>query len=317
MEDNKKIPGERSAGVLLNLEKDIYFLFGGGNRDQTFNDSWLIKVLEGETLWEELSLNKYIQARFGSSAISINNNIYIHGGQNYLESKFYGDFYQMQIKEKRVEIIKNHTIYPFEIDKFPCERNSHSIAYYQNKIYLFGGGNGQGLLNDLWSFDIDKSVWNKHLLSGNEIKGREMHGMVCYNNYLYIFGGRLYEEIDKNLFRIDLNNFECNLFKQIPIPMCSFTYCLYKNFIIIYGGTDGNIFLKDIIIYNINNNKWAKSKYHPKIDESAFGGKISSMMAHDEDNLIIFGGSFLHRDSNEVFLVSLIDLLNENNLSPC
>jgi hypothetical protein len=316
MEENKKLPSLRSSGTFLSLSKGTFLLLGGGNREETFNDVWLLKVNENEQNWEELSLSKYIQPRFGSSAVIINNNFYIHGGQNYLESKFYGDLLQMQHKDKRVEVIKNHTIYPINIETTPCERNSHSFAPNGNIIYLFGGGTSTGLLNDLWSFNTENNIWTKHEINGANIPEREMHGMVYYDGFIYIFGGRLYEEIDKNIFKINTENYSCEVIKQLPSNMCSFSYTLYKNYIILYGGTDGNVFLKDIIIYNINNGKWARSKYSPKNEIAELGGKISSMMTHDDENLLIFGGSYIQRDCNDVYIVPLKDLLDENNLTP-
>ena len=125
------------------------------------------------------------------------------------------------------------------------------MAVKDNLIYLFGGGTSTGLLNDLWSFNTENNTWNKHNLTGSEIKPREMHGMVYYNKYLYVFGGRLYEEIDNKVYRIDTNTYNCEVVTNLPSNMCSFSYTLFKNYIILYGGTDGNVFLKDIIIYNI------------------------------------------------------------------
>lgn len=314
MEDNKNLPSARSAGVFINITKDTFILFGGGNREETFNDSWVLKIVDNESNWEKLSLSKYIQPRFGSSGSTCGNKIYIHGGQNYLESKFYGDLIEIQMKEKCLEVIKNHTIYPIDETKTPLERNSHSISFKDNILYLFGGGTSSGLLNDLWSFNIETNTWTKYNITG--ISEREMHGMVIYNNNIYIFGGRLYEQIDNNLYRINLENFNCEKLCQLPTNMCSFAYTLFKNYIIIYGGTDGNVFLKDIILYNINNNKWARSKLSPKLEIPELGGKISSMMTCDETNLIIFGGSYILKDSSELVIISLKDLLNENNLIP-
>jgi hypothetical protein len=316
MEDNKKTPSVRSAGILLNIAEGIFILFGGGNREETFKDSWLLRINDQQYSWEDVNMSKYIDPRFGSAGCIANNYILIHGGQNYLESKFYGDLIQILLKEKRLEIVKNHTIYPINIETTPCERNSHSMTVKDNLIYLYGGGTSSGLLNDLWSFNTEVKTWNKHNLNGSDIKPREMHGMVYYNKYLYIFGGRLYEEIDNKVYRIDTNTYDCQVVTNLPSNMCSFSYSLFKNYIILYGGTDGNVFLKDIVIYNISNDKWARSKYYPKNDISELGGKISSMMSHDEDNLIIFGGSYIQRDCNDVFIVSLKDLLNENNLNP-
>jgi hypothetical protein len=325
METNKK-PSERSAGNLINLKNSTYLLFGGGNREETFRDTWILQANnENEYIWTEVNLNRYIEPRFGSVAANVGNSIYLHGGQNYLEQKVYGDMHQMKLSnDLKLEYVKNHTVYPINIEETPIQRNSHSICNDGKVIYIFGGGNASGLLDDLWSFDTSTGKWSKVELKGKPISHREMHGMVYYRDtksdksYIFIIGGRLYEGIDNNVYRIDLSDYSCEIVKTIPYPLCSFSYSLYEHYIFIYGGTDGNKFMNDIIIYNISNQKWAMSKIKPRVEVNDLGGRISSMMAIDEEKeyLIIFGGSFILKDSNDLEVLSLKELLDMNNLIP-
>jgi N-acetylneuraminic acid mutarotase len=322
METNKS-PSERSAGNLIKLKDNSFFLFGGGSREETFRDTWILKVNnDKEYTWQEVSLNKYIEPRFGSISACLNESIYIHGGQNYLEHKVYGDLHQIRLNDSKLEYVKNHTIYPINIDATPIERNSHAICHDDEKLYLFGGGNSKGLLDDLWSFDISTNKWARHEIKGKQIAHREMHGMVFYKDtkldksFIFIFGGRLYEGIDNNMYKIDLNDYSCEVVKTMPFPLCSFSFCLYDHFIFIYGGTDGNKFTNDIIIYNITNQKWAQCKFKPRTDVKDLGGRISSMMAVNEgkDYIVIFGGSFILKDSNDLEILSIKELLDSNNL---
>lgn len=42
----------------------------------------------------------------------------------------------------------------------PPARSGHSIAFYQNSIYVYGGISGEGdLLNDIWVFSIAELTW--------------------------------------------------------------------------------------------------------------------------------------------------------------
>lgn len=286
--------------------------------------------------------------RFGHCGVVIRNDkedyvqIYIHGGQNHFKSAFYLDFFLIKIR-KDEDITKNNLTatdktshfnnlqfiefknlikYPVDIYNTPCERNSHTMCFDNtNKqfIYIFGGGNNLGLLNDLWAYDLKKEKFNLVALEANIIPAREMHGLIEYKDHLYILGGRLYDSIDNKIYKINLTTLKIDSdFTKLPTALCSFAYCLYKNYVIIYGGTDGVSFLNSITIYNLNNNKWAKSKlsFDIKGQEVKLDGKIGSHMSIDEENdsLIIFGGSSIHEDSNETQIFSLSALLNENNL---
>lgn len=334
MEENKKVPEARSSGILVNVNNGECLLFGGGSREGTYNDFWTLNTKD--KTWGELkTVSCHIPPRFGCVGVIANSDLYIHGGQNYLESKFYADMLHVKLNYKEIEskinsssfdlIVKNQTLYPVDKSNIttPCERNSHSIIYDQDKLlYIFGGGCTDGLLNDLWSYDITSLKWNKLDIKSEEIKHREMHGMVYYKDdkieSIYILGGRLYEGIDDKVYRIDINNnkYTSTLVSKMPLPLCSFAYAIYKTFIFIYGGTDGNKFNNEIFIHNILNGKWCKSAFQPAYTESELGGKIGAMLSIDEENdlLVIFGGSFIHRDSNDLVTYKLSDLLKENNL---
>jgi len=354
--NSNKYPEDRSSGLLLNINKGEFILFGGGNREKTFNDFWHLKIHKNSFEWQEIICSSEISCRFGIAGVVIVNgennnkdkdiNIFVHGGQNYFENKHYADMILLNLNYnfedfslKQISFVKNFTTYPLNIISCPRERNSHAMVSSQNMLYVFGGGSSDGLLNDLWEFDPIKTIWTKCKLIGVDISPREMHGMCKYTNknkenFLYIIGGRLYENVDNKIYKINLteNNekeYVCELVETLPISLCSFSYMNYKHFIIIYGGTDGINFLNEIMIYNIINHKFAKSLLvvntelnDNNLNLSPYLGRIGSMMSicadADSDNelLVIFGGSFVHKDTNSSFVVTIKELLDENNLIP-
>lgn len=280
--------------------------------------------------------------------------LYIHGGQNLFKNAFFSDFFYIKIKtsenlneepnsksqetviksvnersiklnsSKDLEIteFRNLIKYPIDIYNTPCERNSHSMCIEglnRKKLYIFGGGNSIGLLNDLWEYNLESEIFKLINLDENSIPPREMHGMIYFKDSIFILGGRLYDSIDNKIYKVNLATLKVQSdFSRLPCSLCSFAYAIYKNYLIIYGGSDGVSFLNSIFIYNLNNNKWAQSKFNFDINGQVvkIDGKIGSQMSVDEENdiLIIFGGSTIHEDSNETYILSLTALLNENNL---
>jgi len=218
--------------------------------------------------------------------------------------------------------LENLTKYPLDILKFPTERNSHSSVFdpYINSIFIFGGGNLDGLNNELWEFSLNNSKWEKHPNKGNVPNGREMHSLIFYFNQLtkaktiFLLGGRLKEDVSNEIFAYNLESKTWELFFSLPYKLCSFSAVIIKNFIVIYGGTDAVYFYNDIILLNIDTKKWFKSKIAPQEAEVGYGGKIATMSSCDEEFYIIFGGSSLSNDSNDIFILKHEELLDVNNL---
>ena len=305
MTTSENKPNARANGVLIEYDpnKNIYLLLGGSDRNQGYNDAWLL--LLNEKKWEKLSipeLNNIYTPRSGVAFSLIENNdntlsLYIHGGQNYFTQKFYSDM------------------------------NSHCMVKNDksDKLYIFGGGTNEKLMNDLWCYDIIQNKYEQINIKdiNNIIEPRELFGMCYHENKLIIFGGRLMDKIDKNSYIINLENNSCKLGAKLPFALCSFSFMKikYENvyYIIIYGGTDGNIFSNHFIVYDFSKDIFKKSSFiinkelvnnDPNL--SVFLGRISTMMAYDEKNkkIILYGGSAVDKEWDIINAVDVKDILN-------
>ena len=45
---------------------------------------------------------------------------------------------------------------PLDADLHPAPRRAHTAMLYSGKIYVFGGGSGLRVLNDLWTLDVSR-----------------------------------------------------------------------------------------------------------------------------------------------------------------
>ena len=336
-ETNQNMPNARANGILIEYDKNknTYLLIGGSDRNQGYNDSWLLLI--DDKKWQKIEIPKLSQIlspRSGVAYSIIENNdnfliLYIHGGQDFFTQTFFSDMLLLTINKCELEksTIENNTIVPLDIIKNPCERNSHCMVKDElsEQLYIFGGGTKGKLLNDLWEYDyINKKYELIEIKDINTIiEPRELFGMCLHDNNLIIFGGRLMDSIDKNSYIIDLKNKSCKKGNKLPYSLCAFSYVKikYQNeyYIIIYGGTDGKMFSNNFIIYYFSNNTFKKSKhiinkelvnYNPNL--SIFLGRISTMMAYDEknNNIILYGGSDYEKEWNIINAVPIIDILN-------
>ena len=335
--NNQNMPSARANGILIEQDKNknTYLLIGGSDRNLGYNDSWLLLI--DEKKWEKIEIPKLSQnfsPRSGVAYSIIENNdnfliLYIHGGQDFFTQTFYSDMLLLTINKSEIEksTIENNTILPLDIIKNPCERNSHCMVKDElsEKLYLFGGGTKGKLLNDLWMYDYKNKKYELIEIKdiNKIIEPRELFGMSLHDNNLIIFGGRLMDGIDKNSYIIDLKNKTCKIGNKLPFSLCAFSYVKikYKDeyYIIIYGGTDGNMFSNNFIVYNFSNNTFKKSKHiinkeliNNDPNFSVFLGRISSMMAYDEknNNIILYGGSACDKEWNVINSVPIDDILN-------
>ena len=302
---NQNTPNARANGILIEYDKNKneYLLIGGSDRNKGYNDAWILQIEEKK--WKKLiipQLNEKFSPRSGVAYTLIENNdnnlsLYIHGGLDFFNQTFYSDMLLFSFDKSNPEksYIENYTILPLDISKNPCERNSHCMVKDEvsDKLYLFGGGTKEKLLNDLWSYDYIIKKYELYNIKDITIEPRELFGMCLHENKLIVFGGRLMDKIDKNSFIIDLNDKTCKVGNKMPFALCSFSYIKikYENnwYIIIYGGTDGNIFSNSFVVYNFNDGTFKKSKHiinkelvnnDPNL--SVFLGRISAMMEYDQ-----------------------------------
>ncbi|CAK84750.1 unnamed protein product (macronuclear) [Paramecium tetraurelia] len=174
----KECPIARGGCNFLQYDKGKYLVIGGVNRSenglQEFNDFWTLHLplkdgnLAG--IWKELTLENqqlYTSRSSQAACISDDKMIYIFGGQKFLESQSTDEFYRIDTAQKVLTIVKSKNK--------PKARNSHTLTYFNERLFLFGGANENGPLNDLHIYDIKSEVWQQIKDVSELIMAREMH----------------------------------------------------------------------------------------------------------------------------------------------
>ncbi|PHJ24773.1 leucine zipper-like transcriptional regulator [Cystoisospora suis] len=95
----------------------------------------------------------------------------------------------------------------------PSPRYRHGAAAHRHCMYIFGGCNTEGLLNDLYVFNFDTRRW--HAVESSNVPSPRMSvGAHIHKNSLYIFGGR-------EAYRCFPDFYEVSV-ERIPVPPSSF-----------------------------------------------------------------------------------------------
>lgn len=85
----------------------------------------------------------------------------------------------------------------------PGEIYGHTSVSYKNKIYVFGGNDKAGYMNDfVHEFSFDTHSWNV-IKATDGPKGRHFHTANVHNGGMFIFGGKNNSYMN-DLWRFDL-----------------------------------------------------------------------------------------------------------------
>jgi len=98
----------------------------------------------------------------------------------------------------------------------PDPRASQSTAYYQGKLYIFGGMDEATVkFSDLWELDLSTQVYKEiQLPAGSPQPGpRSGHSATIFKGKMYIFGGIL--ELTKELNEMLIYDFTKGQFNII------------------------------------------------------------------------------------------------------
>lgn len=122
----------------------------------------------------------------------------------------------------------------------PLARTGHTLVPYRNKLYLFGGTDGDYHYNDSWSFDIATATWSELECIGYIPIPREGHAAAIVDDVVYVFGGRDVHGKDLgDLAAFRISNQRWYMFQNMgPAPMAKsgHSLCAAHGKVFVIGG---------------------------------------------------------------------------------
>ncbi|KAG5356048.1 Tip elongation aberrant protein 1 [Yarrowia sp. B02] len=206
--------------------------------------------------------------RYGHSLSTVGSKLFVFGGQ--LDDYFFDDLVCFDLTKLRSPECRWTTIEPAD-GVSPPPRTNHTVVTYQDKLYMYGGTDGQLWYSDTWCFDPVTSLWTQLNCSGFIPTPSEGHAATVVNDIMYVFGGRSSKGDDLGvLSALKLSSKRWFTFEnmgQAPAPRSGHSMTAYSNHkVLVMGGESHD--QDDTHVYVLDT---SRIKYPPKANPAADG----------------------------------------------
>ena len=188
--------------------------------------------------------------RYGSSAVSYENEIYLIGGAH--ESTYYTTI-------EKLDETNNQWI---ELNNQVIGRRYLTTEVVDGVIYIIGGEASDGSYVDtVQSYNISNNTLTT--VSSLPTKRKQLNSVV-YDNKIYVIGGEL-ESSGARTNVVEVYNVSSDSWSSLAL-MPTARECdvaLINDKIYAFGGYDGSNALTNVEIYNIENNSWSAANNMP------------------------------------------------------
>jgi N-acetylneuraminic acid mutarotase len=236
------------------------------------------------------------EPRSGHSAVIYNGSMYIFGGLGLHRSN---DLFKFDFDTHNWTEIKAK-----DESKVPSKRCKHSACIYENMMYIFGGWDSSGKLNDMYRYIFDRNEW-EIVPCTNPPRARSAHSVAIYQNSMYLFGG-IGDNKFNDMYRFSFKNNQWSTVNQRNPPPRRSSYGgahVYNDRLYIVCGLGCGKF-NDCHSFDFRTLEWTELKYN---NDSrvipAKRGRHTCVLAGE--NLYMFGGYVGIERSNELFVLNL------------
>jgi len=148
---NGQIPGIRSCPSWCKENQSV-FVFGGYDGVQRMNDFYECNL--DTYTWRQIPcLGSVPSPRYFHSCVMYNGKMFVFGGYNGTERL--NDMYEFDFPHNTWKRMYQSSNFLKDSGNMPSGRSSLVAQVYQNSMYVFGGYNGQVVLNDFYEFKFE------------------------------------------------------------------------------------------------------------------------------------------------------------------
>lgn len=137
--------------------------------------------------------------------------LYLFGGQfddTYFNDLAFYDLSSFRRPDSHWEFLKPETFVPPPL-------TNHTMVSYDHKLWVFGGDTLQGLINEIFMFDLAINDWALIETTGSKPPPLQEHAAVVYKDLMCVVGGK--DEQDVYMNSVYFFNFKSYRWFKLPI----------------------------------------------------------------------------------------------------
>ena len=344
----KNFPEGREQFSVCRQDNDI-IISGGISTNMKTLAIWRLNIPLLE--WKKINIQNVIENRYGHTALSLSNKLYIFGGKTkYLNTSYMNGLDIFSFSEKK---ILSNSIY----GEKPENRKSHIAVFVGAQMLIHGGINEEGkILDDCYLFNMHSLTWNKCIINKicqhPKLWGHSsclvIPGQILYNpkfniysfpefdtvkkknikkKGLFVFGGKSNEDggLSNKLWILIMGKKPLewisidNTKGKPPVPRYFHSMNFYErgNYVIIHGGRNDilseNSALNDTFLLNLENFEWLEVKLYSNINNFNVISRCGHQSVIYADKLIILGGMNNNNYLGSSLLIINLDFSYSNN----
>ena len=139
----------------------------------------IILTADGQTFMDD---PQKPEPRWGHTLNSCDDGALLFGGENQYGEKM-NDLWHLDCHGTWSQIQP--------INSPPPARSGHTAGYTSGTYYVLAGEGDEGLLDDVWTFNLGGAVWNQETPTGGTIpEARKWASSGVYEGDLYLYGGK-------------------------------------------------------------------------------------------------------------------------------
>ena len=342
----KNFPEGREQFSICRQDNDIIITGGISTKMKTLA-IWRLNLTTLE--WKKVKTDNPIENRYGHTALSMNNKLYIFGGKTkYLNTSYLNNLDIFSFTERKIINCQIN-------GEKPENRKSHIAIFVGPQMLIHGGINVDGkILDDSYLFNMHTLTWNKCIINKicehPKLWGHAcclvIPGQILYNpkfsiysfpefdtvkkknikkKGLFVFGGKSNEDgLSNQLWILLMGKKPLEWIKvdtkgKPPIARYFHTMNFYErgNYVIIHGGRN-DIFsdksaLNDTFLLNLENFEWLEVKLYSNVSDFNVVNRCGHQSIIYSDKLIILGGMNNNNYLGSSLLIINLDFSYSNN----
>ena len=342
----KNFPEGREQFSICRQDNDIIITGGISTKMKTLA-IWRLNLTTLE--WKKIKTDNPIENRYGHTALSMNNKLYIFGGKTkYLNTSYMNNLDIFSFVERKIINCQIN-------GEKPENRKSHIAVFIGPQMLIHGGINADGkILDDSYLFNMHTLTWNKCIINKicehPKLWGHAcclvIPGQILYNpkfsiysfpefdtvkkknikkKGLFVFGGKSNEDgLSNQLWILLMGKKPLEWIKvdtkgKPPIARYFHTMNFYErgNYVIIHGGRN-DIFsdksaLNDTFLLNLENFEWLEVKLYSNVSDFNVVNRCGHQSIIYSDKLIILGGMNNNNYLGSSLLIINLDFSYSNN----